>query len=31
MSGGFKRVFWADDTEDDGHAIRSGTLTCTAF
>jgi hypothetical protein len=21
-------VFWADDTEDNGHAIRSGTLSC---
>jgi uncharacterized protein (TIGR03437 family) len=30
-SGGFKPVFWADDTEDDGHAIRSGTLTCSPF
>jgi len=28
---GTKPVFWADDTEDEGHAIRSGTLTCTAF
>ena len=31
FSGGFKPVFWADDTEDDGHAIRSGTLTCSPF
>ena len=22
---------WADDGETDGHAIRSGTLTCSAF
>ena len=27
--GGVKPVFWSDDTGDDGHAIRSGTLTCT--
>ncbi len=23
-----KPVFWSDDSETDGHAIRSGTLTC---
>jgi uncharacterized protein (TIGR03437 family) len=30
-SGGSKPVFWADDSETDGHAVRSGTLTCSAF
>lgn len=25
---GFRPVFWADDTEDNGHAIRSGSLSC---
>jgi hypothetical protein len=30
-SGGNKPVFWADDSETDGHAIRNGTLTCSAF
>jgi len=29
--GNTKPVFWADDSETDGHAIRSGTLTCSAF
>jgi hypothetical protein len=29
--GGKKPVFWANDTEDGGHAIRRGTLTCTPF
>ena len=28
---GKKPVFWADDTEDGGHAIRRGMLTCTPF
>ena len=28
---GFKPVYWADDTEDNGVAIRSGTLPCTAL
>jgi hypothetical protein len=28
---GFKPVYWADDTEDNGVAIRSGTLPCTAI
>jgi phosphodiesterase/alkaline phosphatase D-like protein len=27
-SGGTKPVFWADDTEDNGQSLRSGTLTC---
>src|SRR5262249_24008262 len=27
-SGNLRPVFWADDTEDGGHAIRSGTLPC---
>ncbi len=26
-----KPVFWADDTEDNGDAIRRGSLSCTAF
>ena len=30
-SGGFKPVFWSDDSSTDGHAIRSGTLTCDPF
>jgi hypothetical protein len=30
-SGGTKPVFWADDSETNGHAIRSGTLTCSPF
>jgi hypothetical protein len=25
---GFKPVFWADDSETDGHSVRSGTLPC---
>ena len=29
--GGLKPVFWADDTNDDGHALRAGTLRCTAL
>jgi uncharacterized protein (TIGR03437 family) len=29
--GNVKPVFWADDGETDGHAIRSGTLSCTMF
>lgn len=29
--GGFKAVWWADDTEDGGHAIRTATLPCTRF
>ena len=29
--GGNKPVFWSDDSNTDGHAIRSGTLTCSAF
>ena len=30
-AGGFKPVFWADDAATSGHALRSGTVTCTAF
>jgi hypothetical protein len=30
-SGGTKPVFWADDSETDGHAIRSGRVTCSPF
>jgi len=30
-SGGTRQAFWADDSNTDGHAIRSGTVTCTAF
>jgi hypothetical protein len=30
-SAGTKPVFWSDDSETDGHSIRSGTLTCLAF
>lgn len=30
-SGGTRPVYWIDDSETDGHAIRTGTLTCTAF
>jgi hypothetical protein len=30
-NGGTKPVYWTDDSETDGHAIRTGTLTCTAF
>jgi len=26
---GLKPVFWSDDTNDDGHALRSGTIDCT--
>ncbi|MFC0552054.1 lamin tail domain-containing protein [Planotetraspora thailandica] len=26
---GHKPVFWSDDSNDDGHALRSGTLDCT--
>ncbi len=29
-SGGFRPVFWADDSDDNGHALRQGTLTCAA-
>lgn len=29
--GGFKPAFWSDDNDLDGHAIRAGTLSCTAF
>jgi hypothetical protein len=29
--GNLKPAFWADDTEDDGHAIRRGSLTCMPF
>jgi len=29
--GNTKPVFWSDDSETDGHAIRSGTLTCSVF
>jgi hypothetical protein len=28
---GLRPVYWADDTEDAGHAIRSSTLTCSRF
>ena len=28
---GFKPVYWADDTEDDGHSVRRGTLPCAAL
>jgi hypothetical protein len=28
---GRKPVYWADDTEDGGHAIRAGALNCTPF
>lgn len=28
---GFKPVYWADDTEDLGVSIRSGTVSCTAY
>ena len=30
-SRGVKPVFWSDDSSTDGHAIRSGTLTCSPF
>ena len=30
-TGGTKPAFWADDNETDGHAIRSGTVTCMPF
>lgn len=30
-SGGFKSVFWSDDSDDDGHAIRRATIPCGAF
>jgi hypothetical protein len=30
-SGGSKQVFWSDDSETDGHAIRAGTIPCAAF
>jgi hypothetical protein len=26
--GGVKPVYWADDSDDGGHALRSGTITC---
>jgi hypothetical protein len=26
---GLKPVFWSDDTNDDGHALRAGTIDCT--
>ncbi len=29
--GGNKPVFWSDDSNTDGHALRSGTLSCSAF
>ena len=29
--GGKKPVFWTDDDNDGGHAIRRGFLTCTPF
>jgi hypothetical protein len=29
--GGNKPVYWSDDSNTDGHALRSGTLTCSAF
>ncbi|WP_218825698.1 lamin tail domain-containing protein [Streptosporangium subroseum] len=28
---GHKPVFWSDDSNDDGHALRSGTLNCTVL
>jgi hypothetical protein len=28
---GFKPVFWADDSDDQGHSIRSSTVPCTAI
>jgi Ca2+-binding RTX toxin-like protein len=28
---GHKPVFWSDDSNDDGHALRSGTLDCTVL
>ncbi|GAA4560830.1 hypothetical protein GCM10023193_21950 [Planotetraspora kaengkrachanensis] len=28
---GHKPVFWSDDSDDDGHALRGGTLTCTVL
>ncbi len=30
-SGGSKPAFWSDDSNLDGHAIRTGTVSCTAF
>ncbi|GAA2555803.1 lamin tail domain-containing protein [Winogradskya consettensis] len=29
-TGGLKPVLWSDDTNDAGHALRAGTLTCTS-
>ena len=29
-SGGHKPVVWSDDTNDDDHALRTGTLNCTS-
>ncbi|MFF1879792.1 lamin tail domain-containing protein [Leifsonia sp. NPDC058230] len=28
---GLKPAFWSDDTNDDGHALRAGTVDCTAL
>ncbi len=30
-SNGTRPAFWADDANTSGHAIRQGTLTCSAF
>jgi hypothetical protein len=30
-SGGQRQAFWSDDTGDDGHAVRQGTLPCARF
>jgi hypothetical protein len=30
-SGGLKAFYWADDDEDDGHALRQGTIPCGAY
>lgn len=30
-SGGQRQAFWSDDTGDDGHALRQGTLPCARF
>lgn len=30
-SGGFRSVFWADDTGDNGHSMRRASLPCTRF
>ncbi len=30
-SGGLRKAFWADDTNDAGHAIRQGTIPCAKF